>query len=880
MPSTPWWFAVLLRGLPRSVRERHGAEMRELLFEQLTLARAQGGVAVALTAGRVIRDVVLRIPHEHFRRLKRRHSGDGSMLNSLGFEGRQAGRALLRQPATSLLVIAMLALGIAANMLVFSMINGLFLRPLPFAESERLVYVNETAPKWNLEFTGINFPDFDLWRKNQRAFVGIALYGTDNFNVAYGELSERVEGIWTTHDYFGVLELKPVIGRTFLPEEDKPGGSKVALISYDLWRARYGGSESVLGREIRVNSASHTIIGVLPEEAAFPNDAQLWVPLAADPAQSWQSYFLDGVGRLKPGVTAEDAQKDLLRSHQAIFEQRDQDKTVTPRVLPLREHLVGEFRTIAIVLAGGVAIVLLIACVNVSSVMLARSAARERELGIRRALGAGTGRIARQLLTESALLSVAGAVAGVLLAAWGMQILLGSMPEGTPPWMHFGADLRTVWFAIGVAVFTALIASLAPLVQATRSDANGSLAARASGKSSPTRLQRRTLDSLVAAEIALACVLLVGGGLLLRAYQRIQNVKPGFNPENVLTFRITLPIAKYGDGKDRVLYFDRALESMRAVPGVTHAAAVTCPPLTCHNGNFLEIEGAPPRQEGQQDPVVLFRIATPNYDEAIGLTLKHGRFLNQADQVDRAPGVIVVNETFARTFFGDANPLGKRARMRGRDAPWLTIVGVTNDVKHYGLDQPMRPGIYLPWSQSQPNSMALVIRTGVEPSSIAPGARSALRQIDPELPLYDLRTMNESLRNSMSLRRMYSWLIAVFAGVALALAIGGIYGVLSYVVGQRRREIGIRMALGAHRGRVLRLVLRHGARLAAIGITLGLLAAVAVTRLMATLLFGVPPFDPVTYGAVVGVLTATALIAAYAPARRAVRVNPQTVLRD
>jgi predicted permease len=879
MASKLWWFDVLLCGLPRSTRERHGAEMRELLVEQLSTARARGNAAFALTTSRIICDFVLRIPHEHFRRLKRRHFGDGSMFNSLGFEGRQAWRVLSRQPATSLLVVAMLALGIAANALVFTMINAVFLRPLPFAQAERLVYVNETAPKWNLEFTGINYPDFDLWRRNQRAFENIAVYGPDSFNVADGDLAERIRGLWVTHDYFGVLKLKAVIGRTFLPEEDKPGGVKVALISNDFWRTRYAGSESVLGRQLKVNSESYTIIGVMPVEAAFPTDAQLWVPLAADPAQAWQSYFLDGVGRLKPGVTAVDGQNDLMRSHQAIFEERDQEKTVTPRVVPLREHLVGEFRTVAMVLAGGVAIVLLIACVNVSSVMLARAAAREREIGIRRALGAGTGRIARQLLAESALLSVAGAAIGVVLGSWGLQVLLRSIPEDLPSWMHFGADLRTVGFAVGAAVFTALMASLAPLIQATRSDASGSLVARASGKASHTRLQGRTLDGMVAAEIALACVLLIGGGLLLRAYQQIQEVKPGFNPENVLTFRITLPNAKYSKATDRVLYFDRALESMRALPGVKQAAAVNCPPLTCHSGNFLEIEGAPPPKEAQQDPVVLFRIATSDYDEAIGLTLKHGRFLNDADQAANAPGVIVINETFARTFYGNENPVGKRVRMRGRNAEWLTIVGVANDVKHYGLDEPMRPGVYLPMA-GQPNSMALVIRTAVDPSSIASSARTALRQIDPELPLYELRTMNESLRNSLSLRRMYSWLLAVFAGVALALAIGGIYGVLSYVVGQRRREIGIRMALGAQRGRVLRLVMRHGARLAAIGITLGLLAAIGVTRLMATLLFGVPPFDPLTYGSVAGVLAVTALVAAYAPARRALRVSPQTVLRE
>jgi predicted permease len=873
-----WWYRMLARLLPRAIRERHSAELQEL-FDYLIAAPASR-TARLRTAFSAILDLTLRIPYEHTRRWQR-HERGVFMSRSFGFELKQAVRSAWRQPGTATLVILMLALGVAANTMVFTLINALYLRPLPWEESERLVYLDERAPKWNLEYTGINYPDFDTWRKDVRAFEGIALYDSWTFNVADGQNVERIDGAVITHDYLNVMKLRPVLGRGFTPEEDKPGGERVALISQELWQTRYAGARDVLGRALTINSETFTIVGVLPKAAAFPNRVQIWLPLRGDPAQPWQSYSYSGVGRLKPSVTVAAAEQDLIRAHQPIFAQRDSVRTVTPRAEPLRERLVGEFRPLSIALAAGVAIVLLIACANVSSVMLARSTSRQREIGIRRALGAGSFPLARQLILENAFLAGVGAVLGVVWGYWAVRTLLARLPDDVPPWLYFDPDVRVLAFAAGLALLTALLSALGPVIQALRSNVQFTLASQTSNRTSASRGQRRTLSMLVAGEIALACVLLVGGGLLLRAYNSLQQVDPGFRVDHALSFRVALPAVKYPQRANSRAFYERLIERLQTIPGVQHVGAITCPPLSCHMGNFVEIEGEPPRTPEQGNPVTLVRLATSAYDEAIGLQLARGRFLDRSDDLadSTAARSMVVNETFVNTFLRERDPIGKRVRFG--DGNWWTIVGVTRDIKHYGLSEPMRPGLYLPVSQLDGGaSLALIVRTRVQPTSIVSNVRAAVRELDPELPLFQIRTMEEALAESLSTRRMYSWLLALFAGVALTLAVGGIYGVLSYVVGQRRREIGIRVALGAQRNSVLRLVISQGLLLAGVGLTLGVAGALAVTRLMGSLLFDIDAQDPATFAIVIGVLGLTALIAAYIPARRALRYEPQSVLRE
>jgi predicted permease len=872
-----WLYVVLVWLLPARIRRRQGRAMCELFGEQLASAGEQGGAGVLALRG--LLDLVLRIPYEHVRLLRRGYAGEGVMLNSVGFEVRQGLRVLRRQPGTSLLVVVMLALGIAANTVVFSFVNTAFLRPLPWDNPDRLVYLNERAPRWNLEYTGINYPDFALWRDGARAFESMALYAADAFNVAEGGVAERVEGVAITRDYLSVLRIRPLHGRAFTAAEDTPEGARVVLISEALWRTRFAGRDNVLGRTLRINSVPHTIVGVLPTAASFPNQAQIWVPLRGDRGQSYQSYAFDGIARLRAGVTVAAAQSDLHRVQQAIWDERDHDRVVSPLVMPLADRLFGELRPALLALAGGVAIILLITCANVSSVMLARATSRRREVGIRRALGASQSRIARQVLMENGLLSTAGALVGVVAGLWTVRVLLAWLPEEAPPWVHFDADFRIVLFGVSAAAFTALAAGLAPLFQNVASDARESLAARASGRASATRGQRHTLNGLVITEIALACVLLVGGGLLWRAYQRVQNVDPGYNPENVLSFRIALPEGKYANDTTRRQFFEGALAELSRLPGVQHAGAITCPPLECHFGNFLDIENAPPRPADAQDPVVLVRIASPGYERAIGLRARRGRYFRDDDLRTGAPPSVVVNEAFVNTFYGGKDPIGKRVRFRG-DSTWQSIIGVMQDVKHYGLNEPMRPGVYMPMSWHTASSMAFLLRVAGEPMSAAANARQIIQKLDPELPVYQLRTMSEALHESLSLQRTYSWFLAVFAGTALTLAVGGIYGVLSYVVGQRRREISIRMAMGARRSNVLGLVLRQGATLASAGIALGVLASLGVARLLTDLLYGVRPFDGLTYGSVISLLALTAMVAAFAPARRALSVEPQSALRE
>jgi predicted permease len=668
----------------------------------------------------------------------------------------------------------------------------------------------------------------------------------------------------------------------FTAEEDVPGGARVVVLSEDLWRRRFGGDPAILGRTLRLNSLPHEVVGVLPSAAEFPEDTDLWLPRAGDPAQTYQSYGGAGIGRLKPGVTAEAAVQDLMRAHEPIFEERDEDRVVTPLVEPLRERYVGRYRTMAVAMAGAVAIVLLIACSNVASVMLARAIARQREMGIRAALGAGRGRLLRQLFVENLVYAVAGGATGLGLGYAAVRILSSTVPEQFPDWARFGVDARVLVFALLLTAMPAVLFGLAPAFHAFGGGLRDALHEGGARTTAGAR-GRRTLGLLIAAEVALSVMLLVGGGLLLRAYQRLTRVDPGFDTENVLTFGVSLPAAAYDTAPEQIAFWERLTERLAALPGVEGAGAITCPPLTCHWGFFLNVEGTPPPAAGEPDPVILNRIATPGYFEAMGIELLRGRFFDDRDGRDEGSAAVIVNETFARRFWpDDPDPIGRRVRHRGRDPehPWMTVVGVTKDVKHYGLDEEMRPGIYEPLAQRATTDMAIVLRARSDAPALASAARGLVRELDPDLPIYRVGTMEDRLRESLALRQAYAWLLSVFAGAALVLAVGGIYGVTSYAVGRRTREIGIRVALGARTGQVMRSVLRSGMALVGAGMLLGLLGALAGARSLSSLLFGVDPADPLVYGLVALLLLGTALAATWVPARRAARVDPMTSLRN
>jgi putative ABC transport system permease protein len=879
---TYWWLVCLA---PRHLRERHGAEMAELFADAVERARARGRLAVALVWIGAALDIAAVWPHELSRRRRQRGRigiPDQGRPIMLGSDIRFALRSLSRQKFATGLVVAMLAIGIAANVGVFSIVNGLFLRPFPFDDPERLMFFNEKAPRWNLEIVGINFPDFDQWRKDQKLFEALALWSTSSLNVADGNGAERVVAASVTHEMDDVLRVQPIIGRMFNGEEDSPKGEYVAVLGYGFWQQRFGGNPAVLGTTLKMNGRAHTIIGVLPREAdTFPGDARLWVPFRGDPNQEGQSYGANGVGRLKAGVTAPHAEKDLLRAHQPIFDKRDRERIVFPFVQPLREIAVRDYRTAASTLSVAVGLLLAVACANVAAVMLARALARRREMGIRVAVGASRWRLLRQLFVENVVLAAIGGVLGLALGHWAIRILVAQLPDTAPPWATFGLDLRVMVFAAFASIATVLLFGWAPALHAVRGDLRSAMHNVANAAFTSVG-GRRTLRVLVAGEFALATLLLIGGGLLFRAYDRVRNIDPGFDPHGVLTFTISLPDAIYNDAPKRLAFWDRAEQRMAQLAGARSVGLVNCPPFGCHWGSFYVAEGMPPRGANEASPVVLNRFATPGYFPTMGIRLESGRFF-EADDGRRSEGqerIVIINQTFAKTYFpGVGNPVGRRIRSTGDNAPWNRIVGLVEDVKHYGLERPMRPGVYWPLAQRPVETMAIAIKTDGDPDALIASARTAMRELDAELPLFGVRSMEQALRRTLAVRTTYSWMLAVFAFTALLLALGGTYGVSSYLVTQRTREIGIRVALGARRGDIVRGVLHTSLAVAAGGIVLGVAASLGLSRFLESLLFGVNPTDALILSGAIAVLLFSALVANALPARRAARVDPMHSLR-
>ena len=805
-----------------------------------------------------------------------------------GSDIRYAWRSLNHQRFGSLLVIGMLALGIGSTVAVFSLVNGLFLRPFPFPEPERLVYVNEAAPKWNLEMTGINYHDYATWRRDQKLFEAIALYSRRAFNLATEGGSDRIEGAAVTMDFMKVLGLQPIIGRTFTQEEDAPKGPLVTLIGEAVWHERYGGREDVLGRELKLNSRVYTIIGVLPKAAEFPGGVRLWVPMQGNPDVHEQNYSYDGLARLKPGITLDQANADLVRTQQVIFDTRDKERLVTPFAVDLRSQFTRDFGTIASTLGAAVSLLLIVACANVAALMLARALSRRREIGIRLAVGASRGRLLRQLLVENIMLSIAGGAAGLAIGQWAISLLVTSLPDQAPAWTTFTLDGRMIVFTLGTSVATAMLFGWAPALHAMNNDVRGAMATAIAGSTAPVR-GRRTLRALVVAEFALASLMFVCGGLLVRAYDRVRNTDPGFDPSNVLTFSVAVPAVKTPDDASGLAYRNRLVERMRQIAGVTEVGLISCAPVSnCHWGTFYTAEHAPARGPGDPNPIILNRVASPEYFTAMGLRLKEGRFFNSSDGIGGRDqdGTIIVNESFVKTTWpGAASGVGKRVYAgssppaNGQPIRWLTVVGVTEDLKHYGLERPVRPGVYRPLPVYPRNANTVVLKTAGDPASIAPAVQAAVREVDPEIPAYDMRTMDERLALSRSLRAAYSWMLGVFAVMALLLALGGSYGVTSYLVSQRTRELGIRVALGAKSSDISRTVLKGSLAVVSIGVVAGIAGAIGAGRFLASLLFGVPPYDVVILAIAAVALAATGFLANWLPARRASRIDPMISLR-
>ncbi|MBT8395613.1 MAG: ABC transporter permease [Gemmatimonadetes bacterium] len=788
-------------------------------------------------------------------------------------------RTLARQPAFGLTAVGMLALGIGANAAIFGIFNGFFLRPLPFSEPGQLIRLDERAPRWDLEYVGMPYPDFHFWRERNETFRGMAVAGGEAFALSDEGSAERLGGASVTHDMAEVLGIQPILGRDFSPEDDLPGAPDIVLLSEGLWEERWGRDPEVVGQVIRLDARPHEIVGVLPDEAAFIMEARLWTPLRAEVEESSNNYFLFGIGRLRDGVPLETALADLERIHANLKEDGPASDDTYPILEPVLERIVGDARGPLLALMASVGLLLLIACANIAGLMLARALAREKEVGIRVALGASRGRIVRQLLTESFTLAALGGALGSLLGVWGSSALIALSPDEPPPWVSFDPDYRFLIFVVGIVGLTAILSGLIPALRATGTRSFG-ISLDAATRSTGSMAKSRGLKTLVVGEVALSVVLLAMAGLGIRDFQAVMSVEPGFETEGILTYGLALPSAKYEDDESILQFWDQYLDRVRALPGAEVVGATSATPLGGHWGQFFRAEGAPELGPDDVAPVTLNRVVSPGYLEAMGIRLLSGRFFTEADGRDEGSRAVILNETWARANFPDEDPVGKRIQATWEGAPFMTVVGVTEDTKHYGLDEDMRQGIFQPLPQVSTSWTAIVFRTSLDPLALVPQIRQLTRDADPDVPVVLPRTMQEILDQSLWPRKIVAWLFGGFALMALVLAVGGIYGVLSYTVTQRNLEIGIRMALGARDGQVLGQVLARGMTLVGIGAAFGLLGAYAMARAISSIFFGVGTGSPVLYGTVVLILLGVGVLANLLPARKAARVSPVGALRS
>ena len=803
----------------------------------------------------------------------------GNLMPELLHDLKVALRTLRTRPAFAAMVAGMLALGIAGNTAIFGIFNGLLLRPLPFRDAARLIDVDETAPKWQLHYVGITSADFYLWQKGNRSFESLAAFAEGGANLSGDNgVLQRVRTAQVTCNLLDTFGLKPALGRNIAAAEDRSGGAKVVLLSYRLWQSLYHGDRGVLGRVVKLSDQPHTIVGVLPADAVWPLDVDAWTPLAADPKDG-DTYYLEAVGRLKPGLSMKQAAADLLRIHRAAAgsQGHESNADTAPILTPLRARALGDLTLVTRILLGAVAVVLLIVCVNIASIMLVRGEARSREIAIRMAIGASRNVIVRQLLVESGVLAAVGGIAGVLLGKLCLRALVSMIPDDAPRWLRFEMDWRFVLFAVAVTGAAAILFGLAPSLHAASGDARDCV--QEMSRSTMSRRKVRVLDALIVCEFALALALLVGAGLMVQAFQKALHTDPGFLPENLLTWNMRLAPTRYTKPEQRYAFYHVLVERMRALPGVRAAGAATLIPLGGHSGYFYVAEKAPADPRAA-NPVTLQVTAMPGYFETMGIEFLSGRPFTERDEAASAPKVAVVNETFAHLYFPDGNAVGQRIAYAGKGPKdWFQVVGVTRDTRHYGLDQEMKPSVFVPFHVNNNNGMFIVLRTGVDAAALMGPIRNEIRRLDADVPMFDVRSMTSRLARSLWERRIYSWLFAAFAVVAILLAAAGIYGVTSFAVSQRFREIGIRMALGARPGQVTARVLRRGMLLVAAGVALGLAISALAARLLQTLLFHVSAGDLATYAAAIAGVVAVGVLANYIPARRAARVDPMRALR-
>jgi putative ABC transport system permease protein len=786
-------------------------------------------------------------------------------------------RMLLRNPVFTTVAVLTLALSIGANTAIFSVVNAVLLRPLPFSQPARLMMVwNKGVEAAGGDRTPLAVADLLDLRAQNQSFESVDAFQGAFYNYIGGETPERIRGARVTANFFKTLGAQAALGRTFQPDEERPGAERVVVISHGFWRSHLAANRDVIGRALNLSGASYAIVGVMPDGFDFPaREVDLWTALQLEPPARRGPYFLQGVARLKDGVSRE----------QARAESKSMTSTLTREhldfnVLPLNEFILGDVRPALLLLLAAVTIVLLIAAANVANLLLSRAAGREKEISIRSALGASRGRIIRQLLSESLLLAVLGGSLSVLLAIWGVDLMLKLAPEGIPRIDQIRIDASALGWTALVSLLTGIIFGLAPALQGSRLNLNEAL--KEGGRSATeSKGKRRWRNLLVISQLTMATMLLVGASLLLKSFWRLQMVNPGVDTERVLTMDIALRGERYDEAQQVRAFYGQLLERVKALPGV-RAVAVSnsLPPDERDFSSDFTIEGRPV-DVNKGAPVADMILVSNDYFRALSLPVRRGRYFSDTDTKD-APRVVIINEAMKRQFFASEDPLGKRINLGSEKEPlWAEIVGVVGDVKYAGLEAEIQPAIYQPVAQNASWGMFLIVKTETaDPSSLVASVRKEISSLDSELPVAKISTLDERLAAAVTQPRFRTTLIAIFAAIALILASVGIYGVISYSVTQRTHEIGIRMALGAGARDVLRLVIGQGMTLALIGIGIGLAAALALTRVLASLLYGVSATDPLTFVGVSLLLVMVALLACFIPARRATKVDPMIALRN
>ena len=796
---------------------------------------------------------------------------------TLMYDLRYGLRMLAKNPGFTAVAVLTLALGVGVDAAMFSIINTTLLTPLPYKNPDRLVWLGTNHPRFNHPIP-VSAPDFLDWKSQTSVFDYMSAIWTDGFTLTGKGEPEVLPGALVSANFFRLFDAAPTWGRGFLEGEDQPGHNHVAVLSYDLWKNRFGSSSNVLGSSLTLDGESYTIVGVAPQGFAYPSWVQFWSPIVINTANHPRdNHFLRAIGRLRPEVTLPEAQAQMstiARRIAAAYPESNQGVGV--QLVLLKERLVQFIRPALLVLFGSVGFILLIACANVANLLLAKATKRQKEIALRTALGAGRFRLIRQFLTESLVLSLFAAAVGILVATWSLDLLRTLKPDTIPDVNSIHLDLHVLGFMLTIAFLVGIILGLAPAWHASRLQVNESLKESVgAGGTSGGSLR----NVLVVAEIALSLVLLVGAGLMIRSFARLLGTDPGYDPNKLLTFQISLPDSRYPKVSNVIAFYRDALERISACPGVQSVAiSNTLPPTGGETDAAFYVEGHKPSNLNEA-PDTIYDPISPGYFQTLRTPLIAGRYFTEQENNDGSP-VAIINETMAREFFGGRETIGKRMNAEAYGIKgWLEVVGVVADERFFGWDSDLYPATYFPYGVSPVKGMAFVVRTKTDPLSVSSAVRQAIWSIDKDLPFTEVQTMEQRLSQSFAGRRFHMILLGVFAGLALVLSLVGIYGVMSYAVAQRTREIGVRMALGAERLHVLRLVLGHGLVLTLIGVGLGLAGAFALTRFLASLLYGVGPTDPVTFAIVPLLLIVVAILACYLPAQRATKVDPLVALR-